>query len=209
MWVWTPSPGQPGSWGCTSYREIFSLSVALAGLLGLSEPQSLHLYEVMLTLPGDSGAREIVVCVWQAHSLPACSSCSVGNSSPSSLPPWLLHLYFSSISCMSFHCPPSKESACSAGNPGSIPGWGRLPRRRACIVAWKIPWKEEPGGLQSMGLQRVRHDWTANTHTHTHTHTHTVSPAVSLGWVTSPSFSLPCKLFGCWRFCISLGLSWN
>ena len=27
------------------------------------------------------------------------------------------------------------------------------------IVAWKIPWTEEPGGLQSMGLQRVRHDW--------------------------------------------------
>ena len=27
------------------------------------------------------------------------------------------------------------------------------------IVAWKIPWTEEPGRLQSMGLQRVRHDW--------------------------------------------------
>ena len=26
------------------------------------------------------------------------------------------------------------------------------------IVAWKIPWMEEPGRLQSMGLQRVRHD---------------------------------------------------
>ena len=26
------------------------------------------------------------------------------------------------------------------------------------IVAWKIPWTEEPGRLQSMGLQRVRHD---------------------------------------------------
>ena len=24
--------------------------------------------------------------------------------------------------------------------------------------AWRIPWREEPGGLQSMGLQRVRHD---------------------------------------------------
>ena len=27
------------------------------------------------------------------------------------------------------------------------------------ILVWKIPWMEEPGGLQSMGLQRVRHDW--------------------------------------------------
>ena len=26
------------------------------------------------------------------------------------------------------------------------------------ILAWKIPWTEEPGGLQLMGLQRVRHD---------------------------------------------------
>ena len=26
------------------------------------------------------------------------------------------------------------------------------------VLAWRIPWMEEPGGLQSMGLQRVRHD---------------------------------------------------
>ena len=26
------------------------------------------------------------------------------------------------------------------------------------ILAWETPWTEEPGGLQSMGLQRVRHD---------------------------------------------------
>ena len=26
------------------------------------------------------------------------------------------------------------------------------------IVAWRIPWTEDPGGLQSMGLQRVGHD---------------------------------------------------
>ena len=26
------------------------------------------------------------------------------------------------------------------------------------ILAWRIPWTEEPGGLLSMGLQRVRHD---------------------------------------------------
>ena len=26
------------------------------------------------------------------------------------------------------------------------------------ILAWKVPWTKEPGGLQSMGLQRVRHN---------------------------------------------------
>ena len=42
------------------------------------------------------------------------------------------------------------------------------------ILAWKIPWTEEPGGLQFMESQRVRHDWaTEPTNTHTHTHTHT------------------------------------
>ena len=33
------------------------------------------------------------------------------------------------------------------------------------IRAWKIPWTEEPGRLQSMGLQRVRHDLVTNTFT--------------------------------------------
>ena len=33
------------------------------------------------------------------------------------------------------------------------------------ILAWRIPWTEEPGWLQSVGLQRVGHDWTINTHT--------------------------------------------
>ena len=34
------------------------------------------------------------------------------------------------------------------------------------ILAWKIPWTERPGGLQSMGSQRVGHDWASNTHIH-------------------------------------------
>ena len=95
-----------------------------------------------------------------------------------------------------------KESACNAGDPGSIPGSGRSPGEgigyllqyswaslmaqlvknlpamqkirdrylggedpleegmatHSSILAWRIPWTEEPGGLQSMRLQRVRHD---------------------------------------------------
>ena len=35
------------------------------------------------------------------------------------------------------------------------------------ILAWRIPWTEEPGGLQSIGSERVRHDQETNTHTHT------------------------------------------
>ena len=36
------------------------------------------------------------------------------------------------------------------------------------ILAWRIPWTEKPGRLQSMGSQRVEHEWVTNTHTHTH-----------------------------------------
>ena len=32
------------------------------------------------------------------------------------------------------------------------------------ILAWRIPRTKEPGGLQSIGLQRVRRDWATNTH---------------------------------------------
>ena len=35
------------------------------------------------------------------------------------------------------------------------------------ILAWRIPWTEGPGGLQSMGLQRLGHDWVTNTFTFT------------------------------------------
>ena len=37
------------------------------------------------------------------------------------------------------------------------------------ILAWRIPWTEKPGGLQPMGLQRVRHDYVTNTCTLFHT----------------------------------------
>ena len=48
-----------------------------------------------------------------------------------------------------------KESACNAGNLGSITGSGRSPGEgvatHASILAWEIQWTEEPGRLQSMG----------------------------------------------------------
>ena len=55
-----------------------------------------------------------------------------------------------------------KVSAYNAGDPGSIPGWGRSLEKamatHSSILAWKIPWTEEADNLQSMGLQRVGHD---------------------------------------------------
>ena len=41
----------------------------------------------------------------------------------------------------------------------SIPGLERSPGgKHSSILAWRMPWTEEPGGLQSIGLQRVGHD---------------------------------------------------
>ena len=55
-----------------------------------------------------------------------------------------------------------KESAHNAGDLGSIPGLEDPLEEgmatHSSILAWRIPWTEEPGGLQSMGWQRVRHD---------------------------------------------------
>ena len=36
----------------------------------------------------------------------------------------------------------------------------------SCILAWEIPWTEEPGTLQTMGLQRVRHNWVTDAFPH-------------------------------------------
>ena len=55
-----------------------------------------------------------------------------------------------------------KASACNAGDPGSIPGLGRSPgegnSNPFSTLAWRIPRTKEPGRLQSVGSQRVRHD---------------------------------------------------
>ena len=55
-----------------------------------------------------------------------------------------------------------KNSPASAGDvkdSGSIPGLGRSPGvghgTHFSILTWRIPWTEEPGGLQYKGLQRV------------------------------------------------------
>ena len=57
-----------------------------------------------------------------------------------------------------------KESACNSEDVGSIPGSGRSPgggnNTHSSIPAWRIPWTEEPGRIQSMGSQESGHDST-------------------------------------------------
>ena len=55
-----------------------------------------------------------------------------------------------------------KASGYNAGDLGWILGWEDTLEKEiathSSTLAWKIPWMEEPGRLQSMGSQRVRHD---------------------------------------------------
>jgi len=55
-----------------------------------------------------------------------------------------------------------KNLPANAGDAGSIPGSERSPGvgngNHSSIFAWEILWTEEPGRLQSMRLQKVRHD---------------------------------------------------
>ena len=69
------------------------------------------------------------------------------------------------------------------------------------ILPWKIPWTKEPGGLQSGGLQRVRHVWaTKRTHTHTdpitalHSHLQ-LTILRSSDWVVSNAYILKAQTF--------------
>ena len=52
----------------------------------------------------------------------------------------------------------SEESACNAGDLGWEDPLEKEMATYSSIPAWRILWTEEPGRLQSMGSQRVRHD---------------------------------------------------
>ena len=66
-----------------------------------------------------------------------------------------------------------KESACNAGDTQQMQVWSlglEDPHEEEMVIPsnilpWRIPWTEEPGGLQSMGSQRVGHNWMTNTNT--------------------------------------------
>ena len=55
-----------------------------------------------------------------------------------------------------------KNPPANAGDVSSIPGSGRSPGEghgnHSSTLVWEIPWPEEPGRLQSMGSQRVKHN---------------------------------------------------
>ena len=78
----------------------------------------------------------------------------------------------------------SKASAYNAGDPGSIPMLGKSPGegngnplQYSCL---EIPWTEEPGRLQSMGSQRIEHNWAISLHFTSCDHNHLTVPLWNL-----------------------------
>ena len=72
-----------------------------------------------------------------------------------------------------------KKSACQCRRRRFNSLVGKIPWRRkwqpTSILTWRIPWTEEPGGLQSMGSQRVGHDWA-------HVNAHGTVVGLDQGW---------------------------
>ena len=107
-----------------------------------------------------------------------------------------------------------KESSSNAGVPSSISG-AESPLEKgmaahSSIFAWRIPWTEEPGRIQSMGSQRIRHDWTNNTFT--------FQLKKYSGWLQYPGYRLKLQIleaiprlkFWLWQLLISiLGLLYH
>ena len=60
-----------------------------------------------------------------------------------------------------------KESACNVGarfwSLGREDPLGKAMATPSGILPWRIPWTEEPGGLQYLGSQRVEHAWATST----------------------------------------------
>ena len=86
--------------------------------------------------------------------------------------------------------------------------WEKAMATHSCTLAWKIPWTEGPGGLQSMGSLGVRHDWVTSFYFFTFMHwrrkwQHTPVFWVVLKWwvhvllLASSGWSQGC----CYTFC--------
>ena len=102
----------------------------------------------------------MVECLF--HRLPPCRAMG------SQLNQCIQKLYQEPLVCLAYHNDASvKERDCQhrldVGDAGFIPGLGKFPLEEgtathSSILAWRMPWTEELGGLQSIGLQRVGHD---------------------------------------------------
>ena len=70
------------------------------------------------------------------------------------------HTHVSLVAQMVYNLSPMQKGLASI--PGLVRPLEKEMATHSSILAWRIPWTEEPGGLQSMGSQRVRCNWATN-----------------------------------------------
>ena len=109
-------------------------------------------------------------CIWELWLCQATVSSALSSDEVSFYNSLLLELAKTSV--LSFFFSPTLRRYChllvTLKKPASVPyiqSFASLSSRfgewltTSRILAWEIPWTEEPGGLHSMGLQKVGHDW--------------------------------------------------
>ena len=109
--------------------------------------------------------KDIVICI-PSGILPNHKKEGMWISSSEMEEPRAYHIQWNIRICFFKHglplCLCGKESASNMEDAGSIPRLERSLEKEmgthSNILAWEIPWTEKPGGLQTMGSQRVRHD---------------------------------------------------
>ena len=137
----------------------------------------------------------------------------------------VLYFYFLFLTGALTNFPESsvrKESACSGGvsrDTGSTLGvedpLEKSTETHCSIRAWRIPWTQKPGRLQSTGLQRVGHDWTqqqANTRAFSHIRSECITESYWLPCqihpesdLTNAAIQAPAIIFS---FCVAATASW-
>ena len=96
-----------------------------------------------------------------------------------------------------------KESACNAGDGGSIPGSGRSPQVAmttvSSIPARRIPWRVELSRLQSIVSQRIKREWHDWARACTHTYTYSFTNSLPI-YVIIECWAKPCGFVvgPCW-----------
>ena len=85
-------------------------------------------------------------------------SSTLSNAQSQQAPPLCSEL---SITILVSHFPGGSDGKESAYNPRFEYSLEKWMATHYSILAWRIPWTEESGGLQSIGFQRIRHDWAA------------------------------------------------
>ena len=119
----------------------------------------------LLDFPGGSDDKASVYNAGDLGSIPGSErSAEEENGNPlqyycleiSSVYSYLIILWASQMAQRLKHLPAMRETwVRSLGQEDPLE---KEMATHSSILAWRIPWTEEPGGLQSTGLQRVRHD---------------------------------------------------